>query len=484
MTTTAKIGAFFLVVLVLLGVLILKIEDIPIGKKARHTTVEIHFRDVAGLDDKSAVRIAGVRVGKVDGIHLLPDGTALARLALDKDVELRDGAFGQIRSLGMLGDKYVELFPGEVNAPKLAEGKRLEGMVPVGFDDLTKLANDIGKDIKELTSALSGSLGGKAGEERINRIVDNVGALAEEMRRLVESNRSNVDMTLTNLKEFSASIRETLLRVDRILEDNRGNLKSTVANMDELTGKLKTTADNLNSITQKIDSGPGTISKLLNDDETHKNLNEALSSVKSGVDSLNTTLTRVNRLQLDMGFKEEYLGRSGDAKTYFTLDVVPRENKFYRLEVVTQPQGRRYDSTESSTVTFPDGSQQVIQTTTRKFVDEFAFSLQMGYRFIDTQLRAGLIESRGGLGIDQFLFKDKAMITGEVWDFSRIYKTNSPDDKAHLKFTGRYNVNPNLYVTGGVDEFLVPSQRSVFFGAGIKWKDEDFKALIGSIPIK
>jgi mce related protein. len=35
------------------------------------------FKDVAGLDDKSAVRIAGVRVGRIDGIRLMPDGTAV-----------------------------------------------------------------------------------------------------------------------------------------------------------------------------------------------------------------------------------------------------------------------------------------------------------------------------------------------------------------------------------------------------------------------
>ena len=117
MTTTAKIGAFFVVVLLALGVLILKIEDIHFGKKARTISVDAHFKDVAGLDDKSAVRIAGVRVGKVDGISLRPDGTALAHLALDPNVELHQGAIAQVRSLGMLGDKYVELTPGRPGGP-------------------------------------------------------------------------------------------------------------------------------------------------------------------------------------------------------------------------------------------------------------------------------------------------------------------------------------------------------------------------------
>ncbi|MBI5104200.1 MAG: MCE family protein [Solirubrobacterales bacterium] len=55
------------------------IEDLPFPGKARAATAEVGFKDVAGLDDKSAVRIAGVRVGRVDGIRLLPDGSAVAR---------------------------------------------------------------------------------------------------------------------------------------------------------------------------------------------------------------------------------------------------------------------------------------------------------------------------------------------------------------------------------------------------------------------
>src|SRR5512135_3006509 len=117
MSTTAKIGAFFLVVLIVTAFLILRIEDVAVGRKARTHVVEVHFADVAGLDDKSAARIAGVRVGKVDGIRLLPDGSAVVRIALDPDVELRQGARGEIRAMGLLGDKYVDLTPGPVAAP-------------------------------------------------------------------------------------------------------------------------------------------------------------------------------------------------------------------------------------------------------------------------------------------------------------------------------------------------------------------------------
>ncbi len=67
----------------------------------------------------------------------------------------------------MLGDKYVELVPGDMSAPRLANGALLEGVTGAGFDDITKLATDIGKDLKEAdSSALASSMGGKRGEEK------------------------------------------------------------------------------------------------------------------------------------------------------------------------------------------------------------------------------------------------------------------------------------------------------------------------------
>jgi phospholipid/cholesterol/gamma-HCH transport system substrate-binding protein len=262
-----------------------------------------------------------------------------------------------------------------------------------------------------------------------------------------------------------------------MLDENRTGVKDTISNMDEVTGKLKTTADNLNSITGKIDTGQGTLGKLLNDDETHKNVNDALKSVKEGVESLSGTLGRLNRLQLDIGFRAEYATRPRGGKYYFTLDAIPREGKFYRLEIGAIPNGKREDVLESSTVTFPDGSQQTITTTGQRYVDQFVLSAQLGYQFRNTILRAGVIEGRGGLAVEQTFRADAFRLAGEAWDFTR------PDLNGHVKLYTRWNASPNLYVTGGVDDLLNPGLRSPFIGAGIRWKDEDLKAIMGSIPI-
>lgn len=480
MNATAKIGLFALAVLLVLAVLVLKIEDLPLPGKARAVTAEVGFADVAGLDDKSAVRIAGVRVGRVDGIRLLPDGTAVARLLFHDPVELREGAFGQVRNLGLLGDKYVDLYAGDPAKPRLPEGARIPGRVPVEFDELTKLASDIGKDVKELTGALSASMGGEAGEARINRIVDNVGALAEELRRLVEANRANVDVTMANLREFSSSIRETLARLDRILDENRSGVKGSVDNIEELSGKLKASADNLTSITTKLDTGQGTIGKLLNDETAHDNLNEALTSIKTGVEELRTTLTRINRIELDLGFYGEYATRTEDWKGAFRIDVRPREGKFYRVELLGLPNGRRFDETYRWETSVDGGPPTVVETKVSRTEDEFGLSAQLGYRFGDTTLRAGLIESRGGVAVDRHLFRDRLQLSAEAWDFGR------DRGDAQVKLYGQWESRGAMFFRAGVNDVINPAGRSFFLGAGIRWKDEDIKTLLpaamGMIP--
>lgn len=475
MNTTAKIGAFFLVVLLLSVALVLKIEQLPIGKRALGSRYEVVFDDVAGLDDKSSVRVAGVRVGKVDGIQLLPDGRAVVNIVITGELELREGAMGEIKALGLLGEKFVEVHPGKPGSAVLADGTRIRGGGSTGMDELTSMAADIGRDIKELTSALRGSLGGKTGEEKINRIVNNVGALAEELRHLVASNRQNVDATTANLAAFSADIRETLKRIDRILDENRTSVKGSVSNVEEVSAKLKEASEDLKSITAKIDHGDGTLAKLLNEDTTHRNLNDTLESVRSGVDELKKAVAPVNKIDVELGFRGDLATRGENGRGFFGVDLKPQgKPRFYRLELGALEGGRRRFDRETTTVTLPDGTPVTTEKSVERFEDEIVVNAQVGYRFKDTVLRAGMFESRGGAGIDQKLLADRLTLTAEAWDFTRQNEL-----RAQLRLFGEWRLTPNLFVGAGVTDTLNPGRRSMVLGGAIRWKDDDAKALIG-----
>jgi phospholipid/cholesterol/gamma-HCH transport system substrate-binding protein len=480
MSTAAKLGAFFLVVLILAGVLIWRIEDLRLGRgPAKKMSVE--FKDVSGLDAKSTVRLAGVRVGKVSKIRLSPDGKAVVDMLLDSDVDLRQGASASVASLGLLGEKYVELVPGPVGAPELPEGTTLKGDLPVSFDQITKLARDIEVDVKDITRNLSQSLGGPQGEERLRTIVENIRVISDDLRLMVAANRGNVDATVVNFREFSQAMTQLVDRVDRLIASNQANVSQGIANIKDVSQKLETTADNVNQITGKIKEGEGTVGKLVQSEETHKNLNDALVAVKEGVAGLNKALGTVGKIKIDLGLRSEMLTRFSKGKAYFTLDIdPPDERHFYRVELSSQPFGRRINDTLVTRTTFPDGHTEVTTTDTTEYKDDYAISALFGYRWKDLTLRAGVIESKGGAGLDYALLKNRLRFSADLWDF------NNPGYSAHGKLTSRYYFSPSVFVSGGWDDFLNHSRGSdsLFFGAGLRWSDDDIKYLLGSIPIK
>ena len=106
-------------------------------------------------------------------------------------------------------------------------------------------------------------------------------------------------------------------------------------------------------------------------------------------------------------------------------------------------------------------------------------SAEVGWRFGQFIGRAGVIENSGGAGLDYLTLKDRLRLSADIWNFDRRNDLN-----AHAKITTRYYFSPSVFVHGGWDDFLntKANQDSFFFGAGVRWGDDDVKYLAGSIP--
>jgi phospholipid/cholesterol/gamma-HCH transport system substrate-binding protein len=490
MSHTARVGVFMVVALVILGIFIIKIEEIPIGMRGGRVRVRASFPSVAGLDEKSAVRIAGVRVGIVEKVELAGDH-AIAVLALEPDVKLHEGARAEVTSLGMLGDKYVELYPGDLAGPPLEPDTTLPGTSPVGFDQLVRNGNEVIGDIKSVTSSFRKTLGGEAGEKRLDDIIENVRQLTASVRALVEANRTNVDATVANFRSFSDTLKTELPRfadklvdladhVDALVAANRNNIDASVANVKDITAELRVSAENINKITTKIASGQGSVGKLINDETTVDNLNNTLKSVESGVASLRNTIGRSERWRLDVNARAEALPgvndpNNNDSRSAVGFDLHTTDKRFYRIEAVSSPVGRTTTDTQTVTTTYPDGHEDTVTQTIVRNKNIDTFNAQVGYLVGDGfTVRAGLFESTGGFGIDKDLLRHQLRLTFEAYDFSRNIKP------PHLRLEGRYYLTHNIFAYTGWDDPVWARRSSVLFGAGITWTDEDLKYLLGT----
>lgn len=123
-TTDFSVGLF-----VLIGLLAIAYMAIQIGGSrffgSDTREVEAIFSNIGGLNSGSNVMIAGVKVGTIGDITLNQDTLrAEVTLKIDSGIELFDDATASIKTNGLIGDKYIAIYPG---TPDL--GLELEGPI-------------------------------------------------------------------------------------------------------------------------------------------------------------------------------------------------------------------------------------------------------------------------------------------------------------------------------------------------------------------
>lgn len=469
LSAEAKVG-----LLVIVGSMALLFMTFIVGKyqfgETKGYTLSALFDSVAGLDEKSAVRMAGVKIGTVERVEL-SDSRAKVIMRINPEIQVKRGSEATIKTMGLLGEKFVELIPPE------RRSDRPEGSVPgaagnpgylqpdetiqatVSPSDVDKLINQlsgIAGDIKQVTGSLRQVLGTEAG--------------ARNMEDILHDLRG----TMANIKEFSYTLQgdgtELVKRLNdlagslnTVVGENRDNLKVSMENIREASRNAELALASIESVVRKVDRGEGTLGKLISDDSMYNNIDTAAKGIGDYT-------SRIDRMQTVVGFRSEYMFPL--SKSYFTLELKPKQDKYYIFEMTNDPFGK-YTRTIVSTT---PGS----AVTTETYEDRFKFSLMFAKRWGDAVLRAGLIESTGGIGGDYFLFNNKMKISVDSWNFNSKEPQNT---NAHVKASVNYMLGTTLFVNGGIDNFLNSKRSAPFVGIGLRFDDEDLKYLIGSVPI-
>jgi phospholipid/cholesterol/gamma-HCH transport system substrate-binding protein len=484
MKLESKVGAFFIGTIVILGVLILRTEKLEVLGKASERTFRTEFPQVAGLNIQGHVRIAGVKVGSVKEIGI-ENGRAVVLFSVAEKFALTKGATASLSSIGILGEKYIELDPGKPTQDTLPQGSTIPSKTSVSLDNLMETLGAISTDVKGITYALNQSIGGENGRQKIDEIVDNIRILTAEFRAMAQENHGAINNTMANVEAVSNELRDRLPKIAKQFEDLGKNLNDMVdQGKPELNGLLgdvrklaqgfQSTSENIRSITDKMNKGEGTIGKLLNDDSTVQKLNAA-------VDNVNEMLGGFKNmdLRLDMG-GARWTSRN-DSRVSLGIEIAPRKDYWYSLAVSSTPDGKISDNTRTITkidplTGLPVSAVEKVRTVTSEQVVTLSaeFVKRLGDHFV---VHAGLIDGKGGAGAELRFLNDRLRLGGLAYDFSKR------DDKPNPRYraTTSYQFWNGLYAEIGGQDLGNKDLRTFFVGGGLRWRDEDLKKLVGLV---
>ena len=482
MKLETRVGIFFTASIAVVGFLIFRTEKLGLGGNSSQTERLTFFDQVAGLNQQSAIRVAGVKVGEVGRITL-DGGRAKVQLEISKDVNLYRDATVSLGSIGILGEKFIDLDPGHPQKGPFPEDQAIPSKTGVSLDNLMETLADIGKNVKGVTQALNESIGGEGGRQKLDEIVDNIRVLTAEFRSMAQENHGAINNTMANVEAISADLRNKLpvladqfdkvgKNLNAILEENRPELKGVVGDVRKLAQSFQGTAENLKTLTDRINHGDGTIGKLLNDDTTVKKINEA-------VDNVNNLLGGLTKMDFRLDLNAAQWTKRHDSRVGLGLEIAPRPDYWYALGFASTPDGKINESTQNVTAIDPvTGLPTSILVNTRSVTTDqtFTVSAQFAKRLGPAVFSAGIVEGKGGAGIELRTLENDRLRFGVLgYDFTKR------DDKPNPRYraTASYQFWKGAYVQAGVQDIANKELRTFFVGGGLRWRDDDLKKIIG-----
>lgn len=262
-----RTGILFVGGLILAGTL-----GLIIGKNtsllSRHDTARLFITNIQGLTEGNMVAISGKKIGVVKSMDFAERNDSSGVIVTLDIVHDNFGLIAKdsratIKSLGVLGDKYIDITLGR-SGVKLEDGGYLEVQVDPGLEELTASAIKTMNTIQDIS-------------EKINRGEGTIGKLitSNELNEKLLKTAANVE-TMTNKMMTGNSVAAKLINDQQMA----GHVSSLITNLAEVSASLK--------------EGRGTLGKLIVDESFYNNL----SAVIRRSDSL---LARLNNPQSNFG---------------------------------------------------------------------------------------------------------------------------------------------------------------------------------------
>jgi phospholipid/cholesterol/gamma-HCH transport system substrate-binding protein len=332
-----RVGVFVLVALaVFLGLVY------ALGARARlfeaRYTIHADFIEVGGLVEGATVRLAGVQIGRVTGVHLPgePGGKVRIDLTIARRYSdrIRKNSIARIETQGLLGDKIVEITVGNATAPPVAPGEVLAARDPADLGRVIAAGAETAKDVGALAAAL------RETAEKVNqsKLIEDAATTVNKLGRVVDQVEHGrgwahalvyeEPLTLRRLNELIATTQTLVERVEKgqgaagvlVSPESTASAKRFVAAMDRISGMveqperepgllpgllfdpkyrsvledLRTVAHNLREVSDRLAGGRGTLGSLVADSGDEGELKLTLQDLRAAVANLKAISQKIN----------------------------------------------------------------------------------------------------------------------------------------------------------------------------------------------
>ena len=419
MTNEAKVGAFTLLGLAILAVILVHMSDLRLFG-AKDYTLYIGFDEVVGVNPSAEVRFAGVEVGRVVAVNT--DGMgAVVTAEIRPDIRIPRTSRISIASSGFLSEKFIGIMPGKDTGDYFTDGEYVYGTTEQTMDSIMSSMNKLMEEVHGMVSSMNGVIGDPKLQHSLVDTAVNVRDLTANLReitgafsQLAAVNGPELSNMVRNLNAVAENLVRTTGDVERLVNDFSGDGRTAA--------DLRLAIANLATASQRVDRMATSLEGVVTDPETAADLKAALHNAREVSERANRMMGGLGGAHVQAGVETMYSGKEDNWRANFDLRLYPDEDRFLLLG---------FDD-------IGDGSR---------------FNAQVGRTKGAFTGRVGVVDSQVGLGIDAD--------AGSRWRFSlEAYDLNNVALKARV----RYRVAENTWLFSQVNNVNDRGKRATYIG--------------------
>ena len=294
---TIRVGLFFILGLALLWI---TFESLSGGRVLHEKgyVLTARFDNLKGLQKGDDVQIAGVRVGAVRTTRLI-GRQAEAVLIIDPGVEIASDAVAMVATSSLLGTNHLEITVGTPGAHPLAPGAEIKTRDTVDMNEVIARLGSLGDRMEQVVNQIGQTLNGGQG-----------GNLFTKIDKLVTDNGPKLTATISNIQTITDKIRSGDGTLGRLVNDHQLH-DDLLASVDQLKGAAtdaRAMVDNAQTILNQVKAGKGALGVLLYDEQTGDQLKATAKNLEALSVKLNSDQSTLGHLISDDSLYREAQG--------------------------------------------------------------------------------------------------------------------------------------------------------------------------------
>ncbi|WP_158628602.1 MCE family protein [Saccharopolyspora rhizosphaerae] len=301
-----KLAVFFAIAVAAAGYIgVLLAETRSAGPETRVRAV---FSDVSYLEPGDPVRVAGVRVGRVEELRMRPDATVLVTASVSGAPPLTRGTRVAVKYRDLVGNRYLELAEGEGGAPLDDEAIPVHRTRPAldldvlvgGFQPLFQAMSP--EQVNQLSGSLVQVLQGEAGA--LNSFLTSLASVTNTLAdrdRLIGDVIGNLNAALATFDQHDQQLSEVIAQTRQLVDGLAADRQSVTGAVDHLHGLTAATADLLPRLRPDLRAEIGDLQALsgtLNANDEH---------LRTALAELPEAYRRISRIGVHGNFFNAYL---------------------------------------------------------------------------------------------------------------------------------------------------------------------------------